>query len=84
MILEGTQPTLTQVPPITPRSIKVTRAPNSAAFSAPAIAAPPLPMTAMWVPPSRPSAPVAGTAGTFARVSLMGTTQVSQGIPVTA
>jgi hypothetical protein len=46
MILDGTQPTLTQVPPMVPRSISVTRAPCSTAFSAAAIAAPPLPMTA--------------------------------------
>jgi hypothetical protein len=41
MILDGTQPTLTQVPPIVPRSMSVTRAPCSAAFSAAAIAPPP-------------------------------------------
>ncbi len=41
MILDGTQPTLTQVPPRVPRSINVTRAPCSTAFSAAAIAAPP-------------------------------------------
>ena len=34
MILEGTQPTLTQVPPRVPRSIRVTRAPFSAALGA--------------------------------------------------
>jgi hypothetical protein len=45
MILDGTQPTLTQVPPMVPRSISVTCAPCSTAFSAAAIAAPPLPMT---------------------------------------
>ena len=44
--MEGTQPTFTQVPPITPRSIKVTVAPSSAALSAAAIAPPPLPITA--------------------------------------
>jgi hypothetical protein len=63
MIFDGTQPTLTQVPPIVPRSMSVTRAPRSAAFSAAAIAAPPLPMTAtcnassppgaFWPPPSQ-------------------------------
>jgi hypothetical protein len=47
MILDGTQPTFTQVPPMVPRSISVTRAPCSTALSAAAIAAPPLPMTAM-------------------------------------
>ncbi len=46
MIFEGTQPTLTQVPPSVPASIIVTDAPSSAARSAPANAAPPLPMTA--------------------------------------
>lgn len=48
MILDGTQPTLTQVPPRVPRSISVTRAPCSTAFKAAAMAAPPLPITATW------------------------------------
>jgi hypothetical protein len=39
MILDGTQPILTQVPPMVPRSISVTVAPCSTAFSAAAIAA---------------------------------------------
>jgi len=56
MILEGTQPTLTQVPPIVPRSISVTRAPCSAVFNAAAIAAPPLPMTATCNAPDLPAA----------------------------
>ena len=48
MIFEGTQPTLTQVPPITsPRSIIVTRAPSSTARMAQANAPEPLPMIAM-------------------------------------
>ncbi len=47
MILEGTQPTFTQVPPISPRSMTLTSAPASAARSAAAVAAPPLPMMAM-------------------------------------
>ncbi len=51
MILEGTQPMFTQVPPMVPRSISVTRAPRSAAFNAAAMAAPPLPMMAMCNPP---------------------------------
>ena len=46
MILEGTQPTLTQVPPRVPRSMSVTLAPSSAARMAQANAAPPLPMIA--------------------------------------
>lgn len=54
MILDGTQPTLTQVPPMVPRSISVTRAPCSTAFSAAAIAAPPLPMTAICNAPLLP------------------------------
>src|SRR3970040_2396015 len=49
-VFDGTQPTLTQVPPMTPRSIRVTVAPSSAAFSAAAIAPPPLPMTAIRGP----------------------------------
>ena len=56
IIFDGTQPTLTQVPPIVPRSMRVTRAPRSAAFSAAAIAAPPLPMTAMCIASPPPSA----------------------------
>jgi len=47
MILDGTQPTLTQVPPMVPRSMSVTRAPRSADVMAAAIAAPPVPMTAI-------------------------------------
>jgi hypothetical protein len=46
MIFEGTQPTLTQVPPKVPRSMSVTSAPSSAARIAQANAAPPLPMIA--------------------------------------
>ena len=46
MIFEGTQPTLTHVPPVVPLSTSVTLAPPSEARSAAAIAAPPLPMTA--------------------------------------
>ncbi|MNC95090.1 hypothetical protein D3C83_121140 [compost metagenome] len=51
MIFEGTQPTLTQVPPMTLRSIMVTEAPASAAFRAAAKAPPPLPITATRRPP---------------------------------
>src|SRR5687768_12896525 len=47
MIFDGTQPTLTHVPPKVPRSIMVTLAPASAAFSAAAKAPPPLPITTM-------------------------------------
>ncbi|CAM7210185.1 hypothetical protein KLMIMMO101B1_29515 [Klebsiella michiganensis] len=56
MILDGTQPTLTQVPPMVPRSISVTFAPCSTAFSAAAIAAPPLPITATCSPSPSPPA----------------------------
>jgi hypothetical protein len=52
MILEGTQPTLTQVPPRVLRSMSVTSAPSSAARMAQANAAPPLPMIATWRAPS--------------------------------
>ena len=55
MILDGTQPTLTQVPPMVPRSIRVTSAPCSTALRAAAIAAPPLPMTAMRSPQPSPA-----------------------------
>jgi len=39
IVFEGTHPVLTQVPPMTPRSMIVTRAPCSAAFNAAAMAA---------------------------------------------
>ncbi len=47
MVFDGTHPVFTQVPPRVARSITVIRAPRSAAFSAAAMAAPPVPMTAM-------------------------------------
>jgi len=49
MILGGKQPTLTQVPPRVPRSIRITCAPRLTAFSAAAIAASPLPMTLIGI-----------------------------------
>lgn len=51
MILEGTHPALTQVPPRILRSMCVTAAPRSAAVRAAAMAAPPVQMIATRKPP---------------------------------
>lgn len=45
-VLEGTQPTFTQVPPSVPDSMATTLAPSSRAWIAADIAAPPVPTTA--------------------------------------